>query len=77
VPIRKSIVAGQLALLGLGIFLFLAFWATLETQSRSGFWYSGSPPGMFLIPSIACFIGVILLFSVVRYEKSGSEKSRS
>jgi len=32
-PIRKSIVAGQIALLGLGIFPFLAFLATLETKS--------------------------------------------
>jgi len=63
--VRKSIVACQIALFGLGIFLL---WGFIEIEGSMSFWYRGPPPGLLLILGTLCIIGVILLFSVVRYE---------
>lgn len=73
--VRKSIAVGQIALLGLGLFLFwLVINAFLEQPSYyPSFWYmayyylSMSPLQVVLL-GILCIIGAILLFPIVRYD---------
>jgi len=80
--IRESIVVGQIALLGIGLFLlWLAINAFLEQSSYyPSFWYMAyyylsMPPLQVVLLGILCIIGAILLFPVVRYEvKEGEVK---
>jgi hypothetical protein len=66
--IRKSILVGQIILAALGVFLFLAYLATIDTMNQARWWYTGPAPAVFLIPAILCLVGVVLLCSVLRYE---------
>lgn len=66
--VRVSILVGQIALLGLGLFLLVVFFDALRTMQTMGFWYTGPPPVLFIISGIACIIGAVLLFSVVTFE---------
>jgi len=68
--IRKSILAGQITLFVLGMFLILIAIdiGHRKSQLRWYEWYTGPEPFLVFILGIVCIIGAILLFSVVRYE---------
>lgn len=64
---RKSILIGQIALFIFGSYLL---WGASEIvrYSYSTLWYSGPSPAIFAIPGVFCFILLMILFSVLRYE---------
>jgi len=64
--IRKGILAGQITLLGLGIFLFVVFYDTIQRIGVG--YYRGPGPGWILILGIICIVAAALLSSVLRYE---------
>jgi len=64
--IRWAIVAGQIALLVLGISLFVAFFAAIKMPA--GWWYKGPPPALFFIGGIMSIVGAVILLSLATYE---------
>jgi hypothetical protein len=87
---RKSIVAGQMALLAVGLFFFwLGIDALLEEVTSQAyynpsFWYTmyyyylSMPPLQVVLLGTLCMIGAVLLFPVIRYEvkEETEEKTR-
>ena len=73
--VRQSILVGQIALLGLGLFLLLlGIDSFLEQSSYNpsflymAYYYLSMPPLQVILLGILCIIGAILLSPVARYE---------
>jgi len=81
--IRKSIVAGQIALIGLAIFLFslVIVFFTEEYSYYPSLWYMcyyylSMPPLQIIVLGLLFIIGAVFLFPVARYKEKEDEAEK-